>query len=437
MMQNKSHKKIEDQGWKSMQTMLDQEMPVTKKSKRRFLFWYWAGGMAALLTGVLFFINFYSFEEKTTLDTSIVEKTEITPERIIDEQKSNSKIDDHSVGSQINKNDEISSTADLNTEIEITTNQSSFSTQKTTESTKNIQPSKSQEVIAYNQNEIGSLSKAPILKVENSDLSTKREKIVELQELPSLTSFVDLEKTNPKFHFFETRKIDPIKKQKSKLQWAFALSALSTTDPRVNGFSSGVAIEIPISNKLSLESGLNYRFVNQKFIELTERASERLLNLSWGSQHNGNDPLGMDTISSIVDLIPGAVRNNSNKNYEYSRKATYHYISLPLKLNYSLSKGSTIQAGIEVSYLLNRDQRSRNFDLLIANDDNDPSFSSFEFSGAVNQIKRLDMGINVGYRYRISPKWAMNVSYHHGNLLQRNEWRVNNRFFKLGAQYNL
>ena len=438
MMQNKSHKKIEDQGWKSMQVMLDKEMPVSEKPKRKFLFWYWMGGMTAVVAGVLFFTNFYSFEGKTPLDTNIVETTEkeINSATSVDQQEFISMTDDHIVDSKINTKEEVASITEENKEIVKTTNQAPFSTQETIRSTENKQPFQKQEVTVFHQNEKLTLVKEPISTAIKSNISTEKDRIVVLQELPMLTSLIDFDAAKPEFQFHETRKIEPVKKQKSKVQWALASNALITTEPRVNGYSSGVAIQIPVSKKLSLETGLNYRFTNQKFIEITESASERLLDLTWGSQHNGNGPLGMDTISSITELVPGAVQNSSNKNYEYTRQGNYHYISLPLNLNYSLSKSSNIQLGIAGSYLLNKDQNSSNFDLAIAADDNDPSFS-YEFSGAVNQVNRLDMGIYVGYRFHINSKWAMNVGYHRGNLLQRNGWRISNRFFKLGAQYNL
>ena len=97
--------------------------------------------------------------------------------------------------------------------------------------------------------------------------------------------------------------------------------------------------------------------------------------------------------------------------------------------------------GIDLSYLMNREQRFGEADLISIDPSLSSNFSdnnalSYAIPNEIGGVDRFDLGVNLEYRYQFNQKWSANFSYHHGNLFQQNEWRINNRFFRLGSQFS-
>ena len=445
-MQNKDLKKIENKGWKQMQLMLDQELPV-EKSKRRFVPWFWFSSVAAVLVlgAAMFFMN-----QNTDLQNNkhlAADKVATVP------SKSVTKINKEEI-SETAAEKEFSDTA-IASQKEETRNKSALTKKEEVVNIEIINPVTTSKKIILNQNIPNSIDQKIINQYENfmsENLSTTFPQPSVLPTVKTSKTFINIEELPSKYadlvyNFSKKLTIEPItfktikplKEKKSKEQWAINVGVLSNTQPRLHGGSTGIQVQFPLSKKWSLKTGLSYRFVKLQKIFVSRWAAQRSNDLD-DQNNNGPgltnlDSLGFSSTISIED-INRSTYNNQTKNFEYRISDNYHFLSIPLEAHFQIKKSHSFWGGLETSYLLNRDGNSENADMaIVANDTFDPAFSYS--SSSIPSVPRFDLGVSVGYEYNINQKIGLNLSYHHGNLLQQKNWHLDNRFFKLGANYNL
>jgi len=432
-MSNKEYKKIENKGWKEMQQMLDQEMPA-EQPKRRIVPWFWLSGIAVVFAVIAVFVG---LDFAPTSIESVATNGSNTPQIV-----ENTAIETVEI-SAVGQND-ISTEKEVSNEklvpspkveipnIEIINPAKIVRTKITKPTTQTITNKIDQEV----------LSKYEAFKLENLSETCNPPSLVpyipttfaNLEKLPIGNAELVYEKSQkPELNTVSTKTIKPIKESKNKAQWVMNTGILSTTQPRFHGGSASLKVEIPISKKWNLQSGLTYRMVKLEAILANEGVAQG--NFVWGTQHNG---MGIDSVpggASAFDLGE-ATYNVQTENYEVEFTNRYHFVAIPIEAHFQIKKSHRIWGGVETSYLLNRDQSNDDFDNFNSIRDNSaPALSLDAFSNP--PIPRIDLAVSVGYQYQISNKIGASISYHHGNLIQKNRWRLNNKFFKLGANYRL
>lgn len=442
-MQNKDLKKIENQGWKEMQQILDQELPV-EKSKKRFAPWFWLTGMAAIsvLVAVLFFMN----NAPNHQDAKPIVSDKITNVATDSNTKTNKK-----------ENFETSTKKEISNE-EITTKEVKISNERTAvkkESISNI------EIV--NPTIITTDIVKPTTILKPTSTNTMDQKVINqyehfISETMSLTcneptvspvtktakhveqlsiNLADLDYDylkKPPVEPILLKSIKPLKERKLKAQWAMNVGVLSTNQPRIHGGSVGGQVQFPVSKKWALKTGLTYRTFKVDEILVNESTARSLtLNNRDSIAGTGSDPSGN---SILLANIGEATYNTQTKKFEFKFTNWYHFLAIPIEAHFQINKSNNLWIGTEASYLLNADQQNSAADLLNwGTQSNDPGFSyTTDFAPS---IPRIDLGVSVGYQYQISQKLGVNLSYHHGNLIQQKEWHLNNKFFKLGANYKL
>jgi len=187
--------------------------------------------------------------------------------------------------------------------------------------------------------------------------------------------------------------------------------------------------------KFALQTGINYRLTRQREIRQ---------NWTWGNQHDEslglveNDIDGGLTIdTSRTTSQPEGIssnyyydsRNNQIESFQYSN---YHTLSVPLSLKYKLHPKWDVLIGTEVSMLLNFLKSNPSAQL------RDPVFDLSAPAGekfTTFNLRNFDLGGIASVNFKPSEKWQLNLKYHHGNLIQGNNWQVDNRFLSLGGSF--
>jgi len=425
-MQNNNFKKIENQGWKEMQQMLDQEMP-TEKPKRRIIPWFWLSGVAVVFAVVAISIG---LDFAPTLGDPVATNDSNTPQII-----ENTAIETIEIVTADQR--------DISTEKQVANDELVSSAKAEIPNIKIINPIKivpTKIANATTQTITNKIDREVIRQYEAFKLENFSETCNPSSPAPYIpTTFANLEKlpigsadlvyeTSPKpeFETISINTIKPIKESKNKAQWVMNAGILSTTQPRFHGGSASLKLEIPISKKWNLQSGLTYRMVKLDEVIVNGNAVQRL---RWGSQVgfmdldslNSTDPAG----TILATDLNAATYNNQSNNFEFSLADRYHFVAIPIEAHFQIKKSHHVWGGVETSYLLNT----------VRNTASDPALSFDALSSP--SIPRIDLGVSMGYQYQISSNLGMNISYHHGNLVQQNRWHLNNKFFKLGANYRL
>ncbi len=430
-MQNKEFKKIENQGWKQMQQILDQELPV-EKPKRRIVPWFWLSGVAAIFVAVAVFMNLDFAPSSVDSVVANDSNTSETIENIEVEIPELSTVSERDISIEkeiLNKEVAPSPKEEIpNTEI---INPIKFVPNKVANQPIEIVENKiDREVIP----EYEAFESEKLAETSNSAPQTNISTTLEnLKKLP-IGSADLVYQTSKKLNLntVSLKTIKPIKERKAKAQWAMNVGALSSIHPRIHGASIGAQVQFPVSKKWSLQTGLNYRIVNLQKVFVSRRGAQTSNALD--DDFNLGFNLDSTRTSNIsANELNESTYNTRTQNFEFTVADNYHFLAVPIEAHFQIKKPHRVWAGLETSYLLNRDGNSNTADLASAPTGFDPAFSYD--SSSTPSVPRLDLGVSLGYQYQISNKLAANISYHHGNLFQQKQWHLDNRFFKLGANY--
>ena len=441
-MQNRQHKKLEDKGWKMMQQMLDQELPAAKEKEenRRGFLWFWMGGAVVLISAFLWW-NLAS--ETITPQQPIVEQIEEkiaskeVPSAIQEEVENEAKIIETS--SKANASNP-SISKPVATESKPKTTKTIFESNPITQ---NIVTSKliDNQVVTPTNDHSTKVVKERDFKGQASTIASEitPKSIESLPLLGTQLSFLKMEDqllnwTLPQPHPELISGAKKIKRTKNlKGSWLVNASMTSTLGGDINGLKTGVNYELPLSSKWALSTGLNYRLSRQNTVRL-----------SWGNQHIGRPDQDLENsvgVTTVQDTtLPAGVISSNEYYYDANKEAlqstyreNYHFVSIPISANYRFAKKWNLNFGIESSYLFNYPAALNQFDNRALDSSfsqgNDPLFST-SFS-----LLKIDLAANLGTSFQINESWSANLNYHHGNLLQMNNWQPNNQYLQLGMGY--
>ncbi len=437
-MQNRQHKKLEDKGWNMMQQMLDQELPASKEKEenRRGFLWFWMGGAVVLISAFLW-SNWGG--ENSTPQQPIVEKIEEKiaskelPSAAQEEDENEAKIIETSSKSNTNNSSISKPVATENKPKAIKT---IFESNPIIQNISTSEPLDNQVVTStsnhstkvVDEKNIREQASATVSKITPKSIDVIPLLATQLSFLEGKNQLTDL--TLPQTHFAKAKKVK--RRKKLKGSWLANASMTSTLGGDINGLKTGVIYELSLSSKWALSTGLNYRLSRQNN-----------LRLSWGDQHIGSGGLDLNNagVTPTQDTtLPGGVSSNDEYYYDANKEAlrttnreSYHFVSIPISANYRFAKKWNLTFGVESSYLFNfptalkrSDERTLDSSFIQGND---PLFGT-RFS-----LLRLDFAATLGTSFQINKSWSANLDYHHGNLLQMNNWQPNNQYLQLGMGY--
>lgn len=314
-------KSFTDKAWKEMQSMLDQEMPVAKK-KRRFLIWWYTGGLA--LAASLFGIWLSASSPKETqVQESILSATQ-SPS--ISDQEASFVL----------------------TEKETDLNESNQTLLNSTPQINTPQPIQNSKVKPFQSNstpsiELENAASEEFAKIsETLPIAVEEETIAKRIPTPNTLAINDLNTfANP----ISANPIVPIDKiNKNSIQLITEVSANFTSKSSAGGLGASMLIKIPIKkSKFSVETGLGYSYLSQS--------------LAYSVELSQNDN-STETVEAITDIAYG--NSNILKNttsFEYNsislptERLNLHYLQLPVSISYRL-KRFRFHTGLQASLLL-------------------------------------------------------------------------------------
>lgn len=87
------------------------------------------------------------------------------------------------------------------------------------------------------------------------------------------------------------------------------------------------------------------------------------------------------------------------------------YIELPVSFGYKLNERNMVELGMYAGYLVNV---SRDVDKEISKFKTETQYESSQESGYQKEFKRMDYGLSLGYRYRLTPALSVGLHYNLG-----------------------
>lgn len=446
-MQNNSNKNWENKGWEAMQQMLDQDLPVEEKEpKRRAIFWYWAAAGIALLIGVVF-MNLQRTESNLNMENQLVPIADISETKAADVFDKNNteniqKIDSQAIDSQSFMKKETAKKKEFESNnstpfLKIENSSLNFAQKQLAENSKNLDSKSAKSIVLDRRNVVDNLNSETkitaidLLENSNENNSIFQNKIeAEFDRLPILFASLNL----AKIELSEapepiSEKVQKVERSTKKVKTTFRLAAGTLVDfaPRVSGFELGGSVDFGRKNsKISFQTGLNYRFSRRQEIRLewtefpVSRANEAY-DLAWGTQHNGSG--GID---------PAAISESYYKSGEQIisyQKYSYHFLSIPINIQYQFRPKWTVSLGLETSFLLNYIPRSLGLD-----DDSTSADMNLALSDSF-KLKKIDLAATAAIKYDLSENWNLKLKVHHGNLFQGDNWQVDNRFLSAGGSF--
>lgn len=212
----------------------------------------------------------------------------------------------------------------------------------------------------------------------------------------------------------KTMNTAPIKKEKPPIRFgikaggnaaSFNDQDLSLNNQKI-GFHAGVLVNIPISEKFSVQPEVLY---NQ---------------------------LGSRSVLSSTDVTTGAT-NVKTKNED---KLTMSYISVPLMLQMRPTRNFYIEAGPEFSYFL--DGKTKGDRTVTTTTGNVTTTQSISHSEDVNKdaVNKFNLGLGLGLGYDFTPNIGINARYVTSLTDMRTSKPqgtdpLNHRVFQLGLNY--
>jgi hypothetical protein len=340
-MSNNTYNKLEDQGWEKMKAMLDAEMPVEGSPKRRAILWWWTGAASilVLLAGLMFFdspndtkgiASKNSNKEQITVNnnpktTDNQQSTKKSATGLINEKFQNrtttaltsSEKTEKKTSNFANSNfsppsNKIASNLSLNRPEKSTAGSSKFKKEEIKDRKSDSKEITSELVISEN-------SRKEIIPITALDLIQNQG----VQMNPSLTSDLAIETA-------KTRKIT------WRVQSGILMEDLSQIRGWSLGFSGNHSLKSP---RWSVQAGLAYSRINQPlaYFSTTDDDSfqdEKITGLD-SVEHTGYNSYDISRISARE---------------RFSINQSYHFLEIPLRINYKLSPKWELYAGIKPSF---------------------------------------------------------------------------------------
>ena len=458
-------KKFTDKGWAAMRDLLDEEMPVAvpeERKRRRWIFFLLFFGIGlgvavSVVAGSLYFMenevkearkavmqqpiadgslapNFAEKENiKTEKNTTLVEKQEVTAAAIPNKVALNQPLNPEIATNPTAKREKRSLTRLLKEGVTAEPingiyNQASPNTLENLGISKVADGGAKEFADAVGQMKNLNLINVRKNKEEGIDYVTTND-LTQLEIMSSIPNF-SLNLPPLKLPTEET------KEQTSKSKASFGVEIAGQGAPNLAGVSAGLVYSLPLKNKWSLRTGLNYQYQRRTFT---------------------GTPISLDDVSFEIDpalstneAIQGAYNQNSARGdsaiFTIPQNLNSQYLNIPLSANYHLSPKWSVGAGFTGSLLLFASDNYTDGGLFNENAD---SFSNdLAIAGGTTgqdeqksvdkaNLRNFDIAGNVGIAFHPSPKWSISANYHHGfvNFFKYSSDKKYNRYGNLSVQY--
>lgn len=463
-------KTFTDKGWAAMRDLLDEEMPATvpeERKRRRWIFFLLFFGIGlgiavGVVAGGLYFMeNDIQEMQKAVIQQPIADGSS----EINVEEKEDLRIAKEDAG--LVENQKLAATAIVNNS-QLKNQETSA---KQTKKLKNERQNHKIKRLAEEKNLFESINKSNnkisdssfsaikesygvsdtvvgtkeftdvVEKMKNLNLaSTKKVKkdgvdylaVNDLNEFEIATMMPDFNLNLPASELPDEDTDDKTLKSKAR----FGIEVGGRIAPNFVGASAGLIYSVPLKNKWSLQTGLNYQYQQRTFtgtpIEADNFASEYLLDDDNGAFEGA--------------YAQNAVRSESEI-FTIPQNLNSQYLNMPLRANYQLSEKWSVGAGVTGALLLFASNSYTDGGLL--NDNENTSFDDLAISaggnGAADQksinkanLRNFDVAGNIGIAFHPSPKWSITANYHHGfvNFFKYSSDKKYNRYANLSLQYH-
>ncbi len=283
-----------DSKWKDMSAILDAAMPVTERKSNNKLIWL----LSSLLLISISVASYYAYQYE-----HLIPSVELVKE--------------HTIYKNIYLNQELPHPSPVSKATN-SPNSSSKNITTSTYTAKDI--TKTIDYPTANS----SLPQTRAVKVVTTTNDTNSKK--KLEDLTQLSATKSLVETTEATVAIENNK-ELNTKTDNNLKLNAIVSAIATTDLDYTGYGIGSSIEIPLSNKLGINTGLAFNMLTSDnyFVNGFKRVEESM-----------NTP----------QRPP-----NPNKPIEYTEELkSFKQISLPVGLNYNLSNVISLNSGVRLRY---------------------------------------------------------------------------------------
>jgi hypothetical protein len=462
-----TNKNLTDRAWKEMRFLLDKEMPVEEKDKKRpILFWFSGASAIAALIAVIYFINLLEINNNKLMNEN--ERTAFISESPNNE--SNPEQKDHNQSIIINKKE------GNNFTLNAITNPSNKNNIKTKEDS--ISKSKKTQPIASNEpikkwgiNNNGTSVLYPISTTENTEsknVPLKNNDTEKINDKPENKIIVETE-ISP-IHLNEINKIEHLtlqtinysnkihpvflgeKNLKTNNKNTLFASNLFMVNSKSHGVSIGYLRDIKTINKnWNVNAGISYKYLAQPIeYTLTEVSSELTDTSGLGSPELKDDLLldvgyANTTTSRLLDNNGDPTLYTNGSSDIPFNKLKLHYLTIPVNLQYQKNR-MFFNAGVQVSLLLVAKNSSLTGGIAkeigLTNDLSETNFFNANNAERTNpsipDLSNFDFSTTLGIGYSLTKNMDIHFSYLHGlkDVIKNNLNKDNNRHFQLALQYS-
>ena len=447
-------KKFTDQAWIKMESLLDQELPVTSdKRKRPIVLWMSeAVGLVALSIGMYFVVNLGNPDIKTKNGVELIAKEK-------EGLSSTITLEANSINNTTTFSDNVN---DISSPLLTTRNKENRGTLERKASQTSIKSNTGNTVdenkLLISNKQLTSLDSINNFK-KNSEKNDFSEELKQTINDEKLVYHNDFSTKNPidklenkiinKLNFSPT--IYPVhlskKTQKSIRQSVFA-STMFAPESKTNGLNIGYLRNIKTSRRgLELQAGVSYKYLAQPieytFAEISftggQTGTPERLDLLYDISFSGsNNSKFLDSNGSFENYDP------SPSNDIAINRLKLHYLSVPVQLN--LRKGRfSLSGGLQGGILLLASNNSFDGGLLkiSGSGNNEDLFYANASSVTANNLPNpklsiFDLSGTLGTGFNLSENVGLQLSYIHGfkDIIKQNSKKDHNRLFQVSMKYS-
>jgi hypothetical protein len=260
-----------------------------------------------------------------------------------------------------------------------------------------------------------------------------KEKMNRLTDLPydflplAKAEVVEYKDPNFKINLVENKKNILAVTKSKPLHWGITAGAHTEGGKKLDGFQAGLFLTKIMSEKWTIQTGLNYRRNTAQgdsmtFVQLDKAATGITTNPS--------------TALPSFNLVQGTEITLKNLNY----------LELPVTVQYAFHRKFSTFSGLKIAYLLSNSVNSDNSTKFYVldnskNDQRTKGFGNQIVQGNSAQslgLQRWDLALVGGVSYRVLPKISMSLRYDYGfkNILNHQNWKAYNRYLGVYISYS-
>ncbi|GLR20093.1 hypothetical protein [Portibacter lacus] len=446
-MQDNKHKDLSEIGWKSMEALLDKEMPV-RDNRRRALIFFLLFGMVASTLGY-FTLNNLILEndvktkiEDVALDENLeskVNKEKITTELLVNNTIQETSVlpktarseseavnitpvknlsGDHSLPSLLQKGDGQNSHESTNFSDDDINKATSIEEIKL-KSYSNLEHDTSIKDSGNQTEKVEAIIKKPSINLLDG-LSSQDLKMFLIEDrISESPEIVEIMNPNPIFFRFYAG-------------YAFPLAS-DVKGPEF-GFNAGKVL----GRRWELQTGIHFLLSNKNYSFLSNYRTEEF-DVSFGAPTEVTDEfVGYNTVEEL------GKNKISEKYYSLvSQKLTkLYFLNIPLQINYKITQKHHVGLGVQYSYLIKGYNDEINLAEIVTSLSNSNSFLGVSTLNDNNLLTKHNFAFRGQYRYEITNKLGVNLTTNYGlNKILKTEAKLDSKnrlsYINVGVAYKL